>query len=74
MADFCTKCHLDHGFPGDADINVETIFESLEDGYMIEAGSICEGCGMTAVANQNGKCLVAREITPGSIAWDPYDL
>ena len=31
MADFCTKCHYEHGFPGNPDIDIENIFESLEE-------------------------------------------
>ena len=73
MADFCTKCHREHGFPGNPDINTAEIFESLEEGYMIEIGSICEGCGMVAVAKNNGQCIVARESTVGSFVWDPYE-
>jgi len=75
MADFCTKCHIEHGFPGKPDIDVEAIFESLEEGYMINVGSICEGCGIISVAKKNkDTCLVGREINPESFVWDPYDL
>lgn len=73
MADFCTKCHQDHGFPGEPDINVEKIFSTLNEGFMVMAGTICEGCGMVAIAKQDDKCLVARESTAGSFVWDPYE-
>jgi len=73
MADFCTRCHQDHGFPGEPDIDIDNIFSSLDEGFMIEVGSICEGCGIVAVAKQNDRCLVARESTVGSFVWDPYE-
>lgn len=72
MADFCTKCHHEHGFPGNPDINIENIFESLEEGYMMSVG-ICEGCGIVAVAKRNEQCIVARESTVDSFVWDPYE-
>jgi len=37
------------------------------------AGTICEGCGIVAIAKQEEKCLVARESTAGSFVWDPYE-
>jgi len=41
-------------FTGDPDINVQEIFENLEEGYMT-AGFICEGCGIQGIAKQNEK-------------------
>lgn len=73
MADFCTKCHGEHGFPGNPDINVEEIFNALEEGYM-STGFICEGCGIVAVAKQNGNCIAARDSGGDSIVWDPYSI
>lgn len=72
MAEFCTHCHSKMEFPGDPDINVQEIFESLEEGYMT-AGFICEGCGIQGIAKQNEKCLVAREMPDGGFIWDPYE-
>lgn len=72
MSDFCSKCHLDHGFPGEPEIRVEEMFNALEEGYMT-SGFICEGCGMVAVAKQNNNCLVARDLGGDSLVWDPYE-
>jgi hypothetical protein len=72
MAEFCTKCHADHGFGGDPGINVEEMFSKLDEGYMT-AGFICEGCGIQGIAKQNEKCLVAREMPDGGFIWDPYE-
>jgi len=73
MADFCTKCHHGKGFPGNPDIDIEKIFESLKEGYMLEADSICEGCGLVAIAKENGECIaLARESSDDSLVWNPY--
>jgi len=47
MADFCTECSREMGFPK-ADINEREIFESLQKNQYTSV--ICEGCGMLAVA------------------------
>lgn len=75
MADFCTKCHYEHGFPGTPVIDIEKIFASLKEGYMIEVDSICEGCGLVALAKDNGECIaLAKESTDNDSVWKPYEV
>lgn len=58
MADFCNKCSkIMFGDVG-PDIDVQKIFDDLEDGYMMD-GLICEGCTLTAIAKDGGKLKVA---------------
>ena len=47
MAEFCTACSKEMGFP-EADINEKEIFDSLQKNQYTSV--ICEGCGMLAVA------------------------
>ena len=57
MAEFCTTCSKEMGFP-EADINEKEIFESL--GKNQYTSVICEGCGMLAVArSEDDKMLFA---------------
>lgn len=56
MANFCTHCHKEMGFPGKADINVEKIFDELEKNTMVNV--ICEGCGMASIGNIKGEMKV----------------
>lgn len=58
MADFCTKCAKEMGFL-EPDINVEEIFENLEDGYS-QSGFICERCGLIMIAKIEGELQVMR--------------
>lgn len=46
MADFCTECSKEMGFPK-PDINEKEIFDSLEKNQYLPV--ICEGCGMLAI-------------------------
>jgi len=52
MAEFCTPCANDNGFPV-VDIDLKKIFESLEEGYYTEM--LCEGCGLVALLKRDGK-------------------
>ena len=62
MAEFCTKCSGDlFGENAKGDIQVQQIFESLEDGH-IQSGFICEGCGMVGIAKLGGQLLVCRTV------------
>lgn len=70
MADFCTKCHHEHGFPGEPDIDIIKETSDLPDGYM-KAGYICEGCGLSGVAKDTkGNLLIFRSDDEG---WIPYE-
>lgn len=58
MADFCTKCAKEHGFPK-PDIDVKHTFDSLKLGYFKQIG-VCEGCGMLGISKtEDGKMQIA---------------
>lgn len=70
MADFCTKCHHDHGFPGEPDIDIAKESSDLMNGYM-KGGYICEGCGLSGIArDSSGILLVFMNEEEG---WVPYE-
>ena len=61
MADFCTKCSHKIDPEKKPDIDVENIFENLQEGY-VESGFICEGCGLVVISRQDGKLKVIRDL------------
>jgi hypothetical protein len=74
MADFCTNCHQEMGFPGEPDIDVIKESLDIEPGFM-KTGYICESCGMVAIAKDvNGNIMVCRNNLDGSPIWDPYEV
>lgn len=57
MADFCTECSKEMGFPV-ADINETEIFSKLEKNQYLPV--LCEGCGMLAIGRgEDGKMMYA---------------
>jgi hypothetical protein len=74
MADFCTKCASDMGF-STPDIDILKVAEGLEPDYY-QSGFICEGCGLVAIGNIDGKVKIAKlGITDhdGELMWLDYD-
>lgn len=60
MADFCTNCHRDMGFPGEPDIDIENMGADIKIGYFTAV--LCEGCGMTGVGLDTlGEIVVLNE-------------
>jgi len=73
MADFCTNCVKEwfdapsEGGPCKPDIDVEAIFKTLEpENYVSE---LCEGCGLIAIGNIDGKLKVRYIDKEG---WQDY--
>lgn len=54
MADFCTVCANEMGFP--KDIDIDEIFDNLKPDY--QQSTLCEGCGMIAIAKTSEKKLL----------------
>lgn len=71
MADFCTNCVKEWFSSADGelkpDIDVEAIFKTLQPGY--HTSVLCEGCGMIAIGNVDGKLKVAYMGVEG---WQDY--
>ncbi len=71
MAEFCTKCAENWGFPI-ADILVYRIFENLDKKDLIET-DLCEGCGLVGILKDKDGYLQVARIKNGEIEWDYYD-
>ncbi len=75
MADYCTLCADQVGFP--VDIDVRKIAETLEPGTYVPV--LCEGCGMNAVGkDENGQVIVhlpenVRDDSCESYLWVPLE-
>ena len=73
MADFCTKCAKEmFGHDSPPDINVHTEFESLKENECV-SGFLCEGCGLRAIANIDGKLMVLRMLESYDVSTAPDD-
>jgi hypothetical protein len=69
MADFCTKCHREHGFPGEPDIDIIKESSDIDNGYM-KGGYVCEGCGLSGIAkDHDGEILVFRRDDEGWVIY-----
>lgn len=70
MADFCTKCHHEHGFPGEPDIDIIKESSDLQNGFM-KTGYLCEGCGISGIAkDMKGNLMVFLDDLN---MWKPYE-
>jgi hypothetical protein len=70
MADFCTKCHHEMGFPGEPDVDIIKESLDLQNGYMKD-GYLCESCGLSGIAKDvNGNLLVYRSDDEGWILYE----
>lgn len=74
MADFSLEYSKRHS--GDFnDFSIKEEFEKLQVGYYISI--ICEGYGLLAIANNEGKCCVAMPIKPddegNDYEWRSFD-
>ena len=69
MADFCSNCHRDMGFPGEPDYDIEMIAQSLDPGFV--TGVLCEGCAMIGVGRSEEDEIIIINYDGTSQVWDP---